>query len=117
MGDVSHVSSVAEGSDAGLTGAFVVTGLQTDVPFVGAQLLFGELTLVLFGHFRTQTRTSVLRMLLSESTQSKEAESNLRNISPFVQICCLENLLLGDTIFLQTCLEPYLNKNTGTLKI
>jgi len=60
-----HMSSVAERTDTSLTGALVVTSLQSHVAFTGTELLFGELTFVLFRHFRAQTRTSVLRMFLS----------------------------------------------------
>jgi len=102
----SHVSSVSERADTSLTSALVVTGLQSHVALAGAQLLFGELAFVPIGHFGTQSRTSVLRMLLSKSSQSVDAECHLRNISPLVQVSCLENLLLWNAVFLQTGLEP-----------
>ena len=59
------MSRVAERADAGLIGALVEAGLETDVALVGAQLLLAELALVLLRHFRPESRTRVLRVLLS----------------------------------------------------
>merc|ERR1711928_208065 len=101
MGEISHVSSVTEATDTSLTGALVEAGLQSDVTFTGAELLFSEFAFILICHFGTETRTGVLWMFLSKSGESINAERHLRDISPFVQIGCLENLLFWNTTFLR----------------
>ena len=59
------MSSVTEATDTSLTGALVEAGLQSDVTFTGAELLFSEFAFILICHFGTETRTGVLWMFLS----------------------------------------------------
>lgn len=61
----SHVSCVAEGSEASLRCALVVAHLEVEVTFRSPQLILRELSLVLFGHLGSEVRALVFRVFLS----------------------------------------------------
>lgn len=61
---VLHMAGVAESTVARLGSTLVEAHLQVELTLVGAQLLLGEGTLVLFGHLGSQSGASELGMLL-----------------------------------------------------
>ena len=122
------MSRVAERSDSGLGGALVESGLKADLSFTQCSRLFlAELAFVLVGHFRSQTRAAILRMLLSlrnrqhlfslpvgkcpgkletyDPAQGEEAQRHLRNIAPLVQVGRLENFFVWNTVLFDRRLE------------
>lgn len=79
------MSRVAERSDAGLRGAFVESGLQSDLAVAQLPRLFlGEFALVLVGHFWTEPRSRVLGVFLSlsdEQTRPMSISIRVKSIS------------------------------------
>lgn len=72
---------------------------------MSAKLFFGECTFVLVRHFGTERWAGVFWMLLSETTQSVEAQGDLRNVATFKQVGGLENFFFWDSVLLDGGLE------------
>lgn len=68
------MAGVAEATVARLGSTLVEAHLQVELTLVGAQLLLGEGTLVLFGHLGSQSGASELGMLLRLIERGRERE-------------------------------------------
>lgn len=70
-GGVLHVACVAESTVAWLGSTLVVAHLEVQFAFVGPQLSFSEISLVLIRHLGSQLWSLPFRVLLGDAAKGK----------------------------------------------
>jgi len=102
-----HMTSIGQGSHAGLGGSLILSHLETDLSVSQLPLLVLVPFLPLFlRHLRSKAGPGVFRMFLGDAAEGVDAENHLRDVASLEQVSCLEDLLMGYTVFLNGVLEP-----------
>lgn len=90
---------------AGLIGALVGAHLEVDDALAGAELLIGEVALVLLGGLGANEGTLELGVEVASTSNSHQALGDLGNVAAFVQIDGLEDVDFWNTPGLAGLLE------------
>lgn len=120
------MTGVAHSSVASLGCSLVEAHLEINLSLAGTQLILSEGSFVLFSHFGAEGGSSELGMLLGlsclkrnvksvrylgevmwtyDASQGVQTQCHLWNVTSLKQICCLEDLFLGHSVFLDSSLE------------
>lgn len=92
-----HVTGVTE-VHAASVGALVGTVLQVDDALTGAQLILGEVALVLIGRLGSKERSGPFGVQVAGAAKSHDALSDLGDVSPLVQVDSLKDINVGHAV-------------------
>lgn len=88
-----------------LTGAFVLTSLETNDAFTGSECFLGEFSFVFIGGFRSKVGSHPFWVLVGLSAESEEGVCDLSNVFLFPQVYGLEDVDVSYTVSFNGGLE------------